>query len=280
MMKNESGQAALVIVLILLVLGALIIGVLLAFMGTGLKAGQAHEERTQELYAADAGIEDALWKLKNDQVPSDPYFLTVNDKDVKVEVVLEQDIKEFLEELLNMNYSGVHSEWTVIEEVVGGDTYKITITYEGEAVNKTIRGVGAWLEGSYGYVQDSAQGITDAYPDYSFELKPYKGGTAFIWEWTGSGRPQFGKKTGVYTRSQTFRFTPSGEPSFHFSWVYVGSADIGGVTGAVTFEIWKVNATATDSTTGKETEIIAYVSRRGEGASLPVSILTWEVSLQ
>jgi len=63
LIKNESGQGALAIVLILVILGALILGPLLAFMGTGLKAGQMHEERTKELYAAESGIEDALWIL-------------------------------------------------------------------------------------------------------------------------------------------------------------------------------------------------------------------------
>ena len=37
--KNESGQGALAIVLILLMLGAIILTPLLVFMNTGLKAG-------------------------------------------------------------------------------------------------------------------------------------------------------------------------------------------------------------------------------------------------
>jgi hypothetical protein len=57
---NQSGQSALAIVLILLLLCGLVIGPLLAFMGTGLKAGQMHEEKTEGYYAADAGIEDAM----------------------------------------------------------------------------------------------------------------------------------------------------------------------------------------------------------------------------
>ena len=64
--KNESGQAALIAVLILLLLGALMIPPLLGLMSTGLKAGQAHESRLQEFYAADGGLEDALYRAKHD----------------------------------------------------------------------------------------------------------------------------------------------------------------------------------------------------------------------
>lgn len=63
-MRNEKGQA-LVIALILMMLGSLIIAPMLGYMGSGLKVGKdVHEERMNELYAADSGVEDALWRLK------------------------------------------------------------------------------------------------------------------------------------------------------------------------------------------------------------------------
>ena len=61
--RDESGQALLLVVILLLV-GTLIVVSLLGFMGTGLIAGQVFEKRMAELYAADAGIEDAIWKIK------------------------------------------------------------------------------------------------------------------------------------------------------------------------------------------------------------------------
>ena len=81
--EDETGQA-LILALILLLLGSLMIAPLLGFMGSGLEAGQAYEARMAEVYAADAGIEDALWKIKNDPDPPETYNLTVNDKDVAV----------------------------------------------------------------------------------------------------------------------------------------------------------------------------------------------------
>ena len=98
LIKNQSGQGSLVMVLVLLVVGTLIIGPLLAYMGTGLKAGQMHEEKTQGYYAADAGIEDAIWELKNTGPFSlgDLYSLgeQVNEMDVTVEILVADLVTE------------------------------------------------------------------------------------------------------------------------------------------------------------------------------------------
>jgi hypothetical protein len=68
--RNEKGSV-LPLVLILLVVGGLILTPLLGLMGTGLMSGQVYEKKTDELYAADAGVEDAIWKIvKNvDELP-------------------------------------------------------------------------------------------------------------------------------------------------------------------------------------------------------------------
>jgi len=64
--RDEKG-ASLVMVLILLLISGLIIGPLLSYMGTGLITGEVYETRTNELYAADAGVEDAIWKIQNNE---------------------------------------------------------------------------------------------------------------------------------------------------------------------------------------------------------------------
>ena len=82
--------------LILLLIGGLISAPLLSHMGTGLLAGEVYEARTAELYAADAGVEDAIWKI--DQQVSNVTGLSycypdwsynmfdVNDKSVEVTI--------------------------------------------------------------------------------------------------------------------------------------------------------------------------------------------------
>ncbi len=60
--RDEKG-AAFALALVLLVVGGLILTPLLGLMSTGLIAGQVYEKKTHEYYAADAGVEDAIWKI-------------------------------------------------------------------------------------------------------------------------------------------------------------------------------------------------------------------------
>jgi len=64
LIRDEKG-AAMFLVLILLLIGGLIATPLLAHMGSGIIAGEVYEKRTAELYAADAGVEDAIWKIQH-----------------------------------------------------------------------------------------------------------------------------------------------------------------------------------------------------------------------
>jgi hypothetical protein len=92
--RNEKGNV-LILVLILLVVGGLILTPLLGLMSTGLLAGQVYEKKTDELYAADAGVEDAIWKIQTNNLTfgtnnwSDPWDLTLNGKNVTVQVYRE-----------------------------------------------------------------------------------------------------------------------------------------------------------------------------------------------
>ena len=71
LVRDEKG-AALILALIVLLIGGLISAALLNHMGSGILAGEVHERRTAELYAADAGVEDAIWKLQHGETPVCP----------------------------------------------------------------------------------------------------------------------------------------------------------------------------------------------------------------
>jgi Flp pilus assembly pilin Flp len=64
LVRDEKG-AAFVVALILLLIGGLVSAALLGYMGSGLLVGEVYETRTAELYAADAGVEDAMWKIEH-----------------------------------------------------------------------------------------------------------------------------------------------------------------------------------------------------------------------
>jgi len=92
---DEQGHV-LIMALILLVVGGLILTPLLGLMSTGLVAGQVYEKKTDELYAADAGVEDAIWRIQNRVPESYPYSypepltedpFIVNGKSVEVEIL-------------------------------------------------------------------------------------------------------------------------------------------------------------------------------------------------
>jgi hypothetical protein len=96
LVRNERG-AALILALILLLIGGLISAALLGHMGSGILAGVVHERRTAELYAADAGVEDAIWKIQHpsevDYLPCSPgseskiYTITdVNGRNIQVTI--------------------------------------------------------------------------------------------------------------------------------------------------------------------------------------------------
>ncbi len=288
LVRDEGGQA-FILVLVFLLVGGLILTPLLGYMGTGVKAGQMHEAKMELLYAADAGIEDALYKIMNndallpenlgDSWTLDP--IVVNGKDVTVEIVLEETINEFLENLLGGD-AGVHEEWTtVIDEELPAGQYTVTVTYTGAAANKKIDGMGAWFRGDYEYVASSASGIPVDYPNYEpfpFETQEFRGGTAFIWRWTAADRPVFQPDPPNNTRTLTFEYDPENVPVLYVGWVEVGSADVGTVPTGVTFGTYKVIATATDSATGEQTVVVAYPSWQSSGGLNTVDILAWEIN--
>ena len=137
--RGEKGKV-LILALVLLGVGGLLMAPTLGLMSTGLTAGQVYEKKTDELYAADAGIEDALWKLQTDQVelpkclssmsgwkyPPDgePYVLEVNGKTVRVTIkYLEHDDRRVFEVTSIATCPETGSSTTVLSYV--------TATYEG-----------------------------------------------------------------------------------------------------------------------------------------------------
>ena len=101
-MRDERG-AVFVMVLALLVVGGLLLTPLLGLMSTGLVSGTVYEESMHLYYAADTGVEDAIWKIMYDsfdwepnQVPPDSYVyrypepLIVDDRGVDI-VIYKHD---------------------------------------------------------------------------------------------------------------------------------------------------------------------------------------------
>lgn len=211
---GEKGQA-LILVLILLIVGALVIAPLMANIGTGLKAGEVHEEKANELYAADAGIEDGLWQVKNDKLATkfptyEPYDYYERSGDnwtyPLAEMVNGQNVNVTIKNMwmpmgltvptaasANITLKGTPGNepklimtGTVIDvptESTPG-SYRIKIAYS-DPQNLLINTLGIWLPPGFTYVAGSNNLDDPANPGqkiYSSEsLSPYKSGQAVVW---------------------------------------------------------------------------------------------------
>jgi hypothetical protein len=211
---GEKGQA-LVLVLILLIVGALVIAPLMANIGTGLKAGEVHEEKANELYAADAGIEDGLWQVKNDKVATkfptyEPYDYYERSGDnwtyPLAEIVNGQNVTVNIKNMwmpmglavpsaasANITLKGTAGNppklimtGTVIDVPTGSTpgSYRIKIEYS-DPQNLLINTLGIWLPPGFTYVAGSNNLDDPANPGqkiYSSEsLSAYKSGQAVVW---------------------------------------------------------------------------------------------------
>jgi hypothetical protein len=87
-LKRDQQGMMLVSVTLLVCLTGLLLAPLLAFMSTGMKTARIQETRTDQLYAAEAGVERALWMIQENahpdlpRVPSDDPYTTVLDSAV------------------------------------------------------------------------------------------------------------------------------------------------------------------------------------------------------
>jgi len=106
-MYNKSGNKkgyVLVMALVIMVIGALMIGALLSYLDTSMTLANRGEETAVTYYAADAGVEEAMWNMLYNgsySLPGDgevnlPLELTINGKTVEAIVAnplaLDEDI--------------------------------------------------------------------------------------------------------------------------------------------------------------------------------------------
>jgi len=134
--RDEAGQT-FILVLILLLLGGLMIAPLLGFMGTGLKSGQAYEKRMAELYAADAGVTDALW------------YITTNSDDLPQNIGDEESYS-----LADDEPNSKQVEYTIeyVEELI----YKVTSTATTTDIGSSTTIESYIVAEDYGFLLDSA----------------------------------------------------------------------------------------------------------------------------
>ena len=193
--KRESGQA-IILVLILLLIGGLMLPPLLTFVSTGLKVSQLYEQKTDELYAADAGVEDALWKIKND-IPNflDPYQITdINGLSVEVDIDEADTIAGE-----PVGDTGQHAEWLIATTNVtydagtGNYNYNMSVSNNGtdEEFDVHIARILIDLPPGVDYVADStSSNLTEPQDAEPTTISGSSAtGITLVWE-NGTPRPE------------------------------------------------------------------------------------------
>lgn len=237
---GEAGQA-LILVLIFLVLGSLTLVPTLTHISTALKTGEIYEESTNELYTADAGIEDGLWRIKYDFMGVDynPYDFettfpyqtedlngmmadfTIKNVWFPTDVNLADpddpcymspdDVREMME-----------SEKLIVSgSALPGQPYRILIDFNPDAGDYlTIKSLGVWLPRDFTYVTDSCSLQVDGeiYEPDDIAITEVPGGYAIVWGYDApypyiSDFPGFDDNDMSF--NFTFEYTP---PAAHPGW--------------------------------------------------------------
>ena len=133
LIRDEKGRA-MILALILLGVGGLTTTPLLAYMSTGLIVGEFYDRSTAEVYAADAGVEDATWKIQHNadgvpQGPCDPpsaYNISdVNYKSVNVTIECVNNLTtSLIYKITSIAATGSNSSTTIesyVEKIFPGE---------------------------------------------------------------------------------------------------------------------------------------------------------------
>lgn len=171
LIRDEKGYILILALLVLVVVG-LISGPVLSYMVSGLRAGHIFETGAAELYAADAGAEDAFWKIQNDPPASYPYSypepLSVNDKSVDVvinrtTIVETACYREYSYHILS-NATSADGSGTRIQAYINSTI--VSLNYSG-ILNQIIT--------SLGEIDLKGVGVTLTYPEGNGPDDYYKG---------------------------------------------------------------------------------------------------------
>ena len=276
MISSEKGQA-LPIVLALLVIGGLTITPSLNYTTTSLNSNRILGEGVRGTYAADAGIEDTLWSLRNGLSPSSQLSEPINRMAVATQTEDKGTYTICLGELIQ---PGEHNDYLDVDgEMVwdeGAEAYKytITVTWQPEAGTAVIHlnGIGARIPPGYSYQAESAAGfpgnLSTGEPDENLDDVG-----AYLLNWTlEPPNPSVSEAEPVQT--QTFYITGEGSQEGHYAWIIANRTDIGAV-GEITGTSYKITATATHPENNKTTaKIVADIMLEDGGETY---ILSWQI---
>jgi hypothetical protein len=210
--NSEKGQVFL-LTLVFVLLGTLIVVPLCFYMIGGLNSGQIFEERTSQLYAADAGIQDGSWQIKYghltatcpDYLPYDfsdswSYALSENVNGLATNVTIQnqwvpKDLDAPSQENSVRLISGVSGNLpkviitsSVTELFIDHahpGTMEIKVQYYPDTGDDLrISTLGIWLPAGFTYRNDLACNLNTYDSTGAPEISDHDGGTAVVWNFS------------------------------------------------------------------------------------------------
>jgi hypothetical protein len=286
---REGGQA-LIIVLVLLLLGSLTLPPILSHIGTALKSRQVYQPKVNEQYAADAGIEEGIWRIKYDCLGSDysPYDFetgwTYETGSVNNLAAGETIQNVWIPSNVTLDELGlsaaeaqsiIESEKLVVSGTAGtipGAPYRIKIDFTpATGDNLTIKSLGVWLPHGFSYVMGSStmEQVSPFEEYYSVPtVSPHCGGQAIVWSFSPSPYyPNFTSFPGVdleaspMSANVSFGYTAAkaGDMPVAVTWVttqMISGADDVPISWDTDTRVYKITSSAGN------TEIQAFTSKR------------------
>ena len=199
--KHGEKGYVYILVLVFLLIGALMIPVLLGYMGTGVQSGQVFERRTDELYAADAGVDDGIWKIRygkvselSNPVTYDPYDYThewpyeltneINDQTVSVAISNEWIPTNLAAPTSSKAQEIIYAKKLMINGTkTGTSEYYIRVSFvpenEEERDSMIVTSIGIWLPSGYHYQVGSSN--LEYWGYGAPQVDKYAGGEVVIW---------------------------------------------------------------------------------------------------
>ena len=265
--RNSSSQGGqiLPIVLVMMVIGALVLVPSVDYITTHLRSGEVLEKNVKALYAAECGIEDAIYKIKSNSISS-PYELSSPINGMTVQVTIEAVSVDFLDGDDFAKYGPHWDELTLTKTNVYNpveNNYQYSLTIEVCNWGKTVKieTVVLKLPAKLEYIDDSTSG--DILLDPTTVNGDATTGQVLIWDLREPGYDIIEiKPSNDSCDSATVNINLQGPEGLDgetgFAGVNALSEDIGWVYDAWPFEITSVAIKGTSPVVTAKMGIIKY----------------------
>ena len=198
---NDETGMALILVLVLLLLGGITIVPVLAQVGDALKTGVQYESKSKDLYTADSGVEDGLWRIKYDYMgPTydayDYYDTYPYETELVNGLTANVSIRNvwFPSNVAAPNPADardiIESEKLFVAGTAGaivGNPYTVKVDFTPDpGDNLTVKSLGVWLPQGFEYITDNCSIIGGPFDDYTpdhIDVLDAPGGSTVVWRY-------------------------------------------------------------------------------------------------